>query len=340
MLNVFSSNAFSFTSLTDAILKAPFVPGRIGKLGLFREKGITTTTVTVEEKDGRLTLIQSAPRGAVPTHIGSKKRTARLFQATHLARESNIYADEVQGVRAFGSENATDTVEALVRDRLADLRVAHEVTLEHLRIGALKGLILDADGSTIYNLFTEFNVSQQMGVLTPDAAADGGDSMRNDVVALQRLIENELGGEPIQGYAAFCGAHFFDRLRSDLSITKTLRFADPASLLQQEANIRRFQFAGVNWEEYRGSTGVVDGVAGTPFVADTEAYLFPLGTSIFTTYFAPADFIETVNTMGLPMYAKLVNDDELNQFVRLHTQSNPLALCLRPRGVVKVTLST
>ena len=47
-------------------------------------------------------------------------------------------------------------------------------------------------------------------------------------------------------------------------------------------------------------------------------------------------FNETVNTLGLPIYAK----QESRKFDRgtdLHTQSNPLPLCLRPSVLVKVT---
>jgi hypothetical protein len=79
----------------------------------------------------------------------------------HLEREAKIYADEVQGVRAFGSEDANLVVQTLVDDRLADLRAMHEVTLEYHRAGAVQGKILDADGSTIYNLFNEFGLAQQ-----------------------------------------------------------------------------------------------------------------------------------------------------------------------------------
>ena len=39
-LDIFSSSAFSMVSLTDAINKMPYVPGRIGQLGLFREQGV------------------------------------------------------------------------------------------------------------------------------------------------------------------------------------------------------------------------------------------------------------------------------------------------------------
>jgi len=48
MLDVFKNNAFSTVSLTDAVLKRPYQPGRIGTIGLFRERGILTTTAVVE----------------------------------------------------------------------------------------------------------------------------------------------------------------------------------------------------------------------------------------------------------------------------------------------------
>jgi len=335
ILDIFRTDAFGVVSLTDAILKAPYKPGRIGELKLFKEKGITTTSVAVEEKAGRLELIQTSPRGGVGSSIGAQKRTARSFVVPHLEKDSTIMADEVQNVRAFGSENNTEAVQTLVNERLADLRAMHEVTLERHRASAIQGIILDADGSPIYNLFTEFGVAQQTATLSPDANTDNGDFLRGEVIAAQRLIESELGAEPIRGYRAFCGAQFFDDLRADLGVVETLRRATPTALLEQEANIRRFTFAGVTWEEYRGSIG------GQDFFADDEAYLFPEGSpSLFSTYFAPADFVETVNTIGLPVYAKAAVDEQFQRWVKLHTQSNPLSLCTRPRAVVKLTIGT
>jgi hypothetical protein len=52
MLGVFKQDAFSVTSLTDAVNKVPFVPGRLGQMGLFQETPITTTTIAIEQKDG------------------------------------------------------------------------------------------------------------------------------------------------------------------------------------------------------------------------------------------------------------------------------------------------
>lgn len=329
MLDVFRTDAFSMVSLTDAFIKAPHQPRRLGQLGFFGAKGIRTTTAVVEEKNGRLSLIATTPRGGVPSTIGAEKRTARSFVVPHLERESVIMADELQGVRAFGSENEADAYQAVVAERLTDLRKMHEVTLEYHRMGAIKGQILDSDGSTvIYNLFTEFGVTQQThDIALSNAATD----VRNECVAIQRKSEGELGDDLVTGYRAFCGDAFFDDLVKHAKVVGALQY--------QESNMLRtdvragFEFGGITWENYRGTVG------GTAFVPTAEAYVVPVGTNIFQTYYAPADYLETVNTIGQPLYAKIVTDDDLQRWVKLHTQSNPLAICLRPRAVIKVTKS-
>jgi hypothetical protein len=135
MLDIFRSDAFQVTTLTDLINHAPYAPGRLGPL--FRSRGIRTTTVTIEEKTGILRLIQTSPRGGVPSSEGKVKRTARSFPVTHLERESNIDADEVQNVRAFGSEDGTRAVQR-PRRRAPGRCCAqsHEVTMEHMRAWA------------------------------------------------------------------------------------------------------------------------------------------------------------------------------------------------------------
>jgi len=54
----------------------------------------------------------------------------------------------------------------------------------------------------------------------------------------------------------------------------------------------------------------------------------------FRSYFAPADWMETVNTVGLSKYAKVL-PDRGGRWVELLSESNPLPLCLRPKVLVK-----
>jgi len=73
-LDIFANSAFSVISLTDAINKVPFVPGRIGQLGLFEETGIVTTSVMIEEREGSLNLIETSSRGSPAAQNTKNKR--------------------------------------------------------------------------------------------------------------------------------------------------------------------------------------------------------------------------------------------------------------------------
>ena len=97
-LDIFSGSAFSMVALTDAINKMPFVPGRIGQLGLFREQGVSTTSVMIEEREGNLTLVETTSRGAPAVQHIANKRKARSLSVPHIALEDTILADEVQNV--------------------------------------------------------------------------------------------------------------------------------------------------------------------------------------------------------------------------------------------------
>lgn len=333
-MDVFTNDAFSTRSLTAAINKLPHQPTRIRDLGLFSEKGVRTTTVMVEEKSGTLSLIPFTPRGGESDKVGQDKRTMRPFTVPHLQREATILADEVQGIRAFGSETDLQSVEQLVNERMATLRAMHDVTLEWLRMGALKGQILDADLNVYYNLFTEFGLSQQIETFTFSSDTE---DVRGHCIAALRKIDSALGAATYRSARAFCSATFFDALVSHAMVRDSLKYQESQAL---RADLRKgFEFGGITFEEYRGKVGAID------FIDDDEAYLFPEGAvtengPLFQTWFAPADFEETVQTIGLPLYAKQARDLEFNRYTKLHTQSNPLPICLIPSAVVKLRTST
>jgi hypothetical protein len=135
---------------------------------------------------------------------------------------------------------------------------------------------------------------------------------------------------------AFCGEAFFDDLIKHPEVRATYLQQQEAGQLRGGYYAERFQFGGIVWEEYRGSIG------GTDFINVDKCHIFPVGVpGLFKMYYGPADYIETVNTIGLPVYAKIGFDPEgLNRFVKVHVQSNPLVLCTRPRAVIKLTLPT
>ena len=197
-LDIFSGSAFSMVALTDAINKMPYVPGRIGQLGLFREQGVSTTSVMIEEREGSLNLVETTARGAPAIQNTTNKRKARSLVVPHIALEDTILADEVQNVRAFGSESMLEGVQAVVNQRMSEMATKMDATLEHLRIGAIKGQILDADGSAvIYDLFTEFGVTAYAEIdFDLDNASPAAGAVKKKCHDVRRKIEDELGAHP------------------------------------------------------------------------------------------------------------------------------------------------
>lgn len=331
ILDVFGGDAFKTISLTDSINALPYKPSRIGEMGLFVPAGITTTTAVIEEKDGLLSLIPTAARGAPYIYGRSTERVARAFKVPHLPLNDVILAADVQGVRKFGSADEQEGVIDVVNDRLESMRQSHEVTLEYHRIGAVHGVIFDADGSTtIYNLFTEFGVTE----VTFDW--DLGNStakLRDTCLEVKETIEDGLGAMSYDHVHAFCGKTWFKKFIAHDNIKQAFARYRDSEFLRNDPR-KGFEFADIVFEVYRGKLG------GNNFIDPDQARFFPVGVpNLFKTYFAPADFIEAVGTIGLPYYAKQERM-KFDKGVEVHTQSNPLCLCMRPRVLVEGTSSS
>ena len=341
-MDVFKQDAFSMVQLTDVVNKMPFVPGRLGRMGIFEEGGVTTTDIEVEEYQGSLSLIPASPRGAPPPQNAHNRRIARKLSVPHLVLEDTVRADEIQGVRAFGSQTELQGVQQVVNMRFKEMMNKHDATVEYGRVGAIKGIVLDADGSTVLaNLFNTFNVVQQTKDFNLGTATN---SVLNATTEVAGMIEDELGMDGYEGIHAYCGVQFWEKLISHPTIidayNKFQALGQTILPNRQDLRFVGFPFGSIVFEQYRGKVPGSNGQI-VPFIADNEAYAFPVGVpGLFVTRYAPADFMETVNTNGLPRYARQAPDTRFNQFTELHTQSNPLSFCKRPRTLIKLTSST
>jgi hypothetical protein len=330
-LNPFSSNYFNMQSLTDAINIIPNNYGRVEQLGLFRTKPVRTRHIAVEERRGVLNLLPTTLPGSPATVGVNAKRAVRSFTVPHIPHEDVVLPEEAQGIRAFGSETELMALSDVLTDHLQTMRDKHAITLEHLRMGALKGVILDADGSTLYDLYAEFGITAKTVTFDLDTPAT---DVKAKCLEVLRHIEDKLRGEVMTDVHALVSAEFFDAFTSHAAVKDAYaRWRDGEAL---RTDMRKgFPFAGIVFEEYRGQATDVDGAV-RRFIASGEGHAFPMGTlSTFVNYFAPADFNETVNTLGKPLYAK----QEPRKFDRgtdLHTQSNPLPMCLRPEVLVRL----
>jgi len=336
-LNVFTQDAFSVLSLTDSINKIPFVPGRASQLIDWQPRGVSTTVVMVEERGGVLTMINPTGRGGPGTTVDKRKSVARPLSVPHYQIDDFINADEVQNIRAFGSESDVMSVQQLVNERLEDHALAMDPTLEYQRVGALTGIILNADGSTLYNLFTEFGVTQETEVdFDLDNASPTAGALRKACAAAVRKVTDNLGGVPFAGIHAFCGDAFFDDLLAHVEVRNSYLNTDMAKVLRDgyvypngDKIYGAFEFGGIVWENYRGKNGA------SAMVNTDKCHIFPVGVpGLYRTVYAPADWVDTVNTLGLARYSRQYLSHN-GKGVHLESQANALAYCTRPKSLLK-----
>ncbi|WP_334130171.1 major capsid protein [Sneathiella sp.] len=337
-MDIFNDDAFSMFELTAAINHAPFAPSLLRDMGLFRAQGVMTTHVAIEENHGTLTVVPTSERGSPPTNSENASRKMRNFNIPHLSRAARLRADEIQGVRAFGSLSELEAMETLVNQRIAQKTQEMDLTEERMMLAAIKGILVDADDSTIYNYYTEFGVTAPSAVSFGFAAItqENADSavIQKKCMGVKRSMKKALGGMSTSAMSiyALCGDNFFDALIGNAETRAPYKNWQAAQqLMDQNLAYETFKYGGVTFINYQGDD---DGVAE---IGTDECRFFARNVpGLFDIYYAPADTFEFANTLGLPRYV-LPFRDPRDKFWEAEVQSNPLAICTRPKSLIKGT---
>lgn len=332
-MDVFKQDAFNMLSLTTALNKQPFVPSRLGQLNIFTPRPVRTETVAVEERNGVISIIQTSPRGAPLAQRATEKRKIRDFRTARIAKQDHMTASEIQNIRAFGSESELMQVQDEVARRLngpAGLMREVEMTWENMRLGAIQGIVADADGATIYNWFDEFGITAATEIdFDLDNASPASGAVRKKCSQVVRAMQRTAKGAwmPGQTYVqALCGDAFWDDLTAHSEVRQTYLNTMEAKELRGGLAYESFAYGGIVWENYRGTD---DG--STIAVGTDKAKFFPVGApGVFEVAQSPAETFDFVNTPGLPVYGMIVPDDDRNTFVDIEVYSYPLFMCTRP----------
>lgn len=336
-MDIFNSSAFSMTSLTGAVEKVGYKPQLLGALGIFEPMPVRTRTVFVDRRENKLVLIPSSPVGAPPKELVVDPRNAVPLKTTRLAEGFTMYAEEIQGIRAFGSESEFAQVQADYLRRMAKVRDDMDLTHEFHRLGALQGLLLDADGTTvIYNYFTEFGVTEPSAIdFDLDNASPAKGALRKKCAEVIRGMQRSAGGAFTPGTTihALAGDAFYDDLISHSEVEKTYLNWQAAADLRTDRSFEAFTFGGITWHNYRGTDD-----NSTVAVPTDQAKFFPVGArDVFKKAMAPAEFGPYVNTPGQDTYAMNIVDRDRQAWTRGELYSYPLYFCQRPDVLRKAT---
>lgn len=339
VIDVFKANGFDMATLSRAISEMPILYGRLGQpfqvngqsFDLFPFEGIATRSVQIDVYQGRLRLLEFRPVGSPGTVAAPDTEKTLSFIIPFIPHDDVVLPSEVAGVRELGG-NQLRSLQSLLLRKLRAMRNKHDLTHEFLRAGALSGIIYRPSGTVLYNLFTEFGVSEKtVGFALTTASTE----VLAKVMEVKDHIEENLGGDSAAGIYGLAGSGFFRALVTHPKVKDEYSRWRGGNFPGQDYR-NRFEYGGVVFEQYLGKA--TDN-AGTvhKFVDDDDCRFFPVGTADgFRQYAAPGDFNETVNTIGERVYAK-TEPRPMNRGHDLHSQSSPLPLCMRPATLVKGT---
>jgi hypothetical protein len=338
--DVFNSDAFGVISMTENINNIPYTPSRIEAMGLYNGDGagagagITTQQLAVVNTDGLLQLIPAAALSTMPNFQKVDQSDIRYITVPHLPLNYDVLAHELPGKSAFGMPDATMNdsqrqinVQEAISNKQALMVRNHHLTWEYMRLASLKGILLDADGSTVlYNWFTEFDITQKTITWTV-ATLDDINGVCDEI---NKHIADVLGADSYTGITCFVGNDFMTSLTNDPSLENGFIRLNEGSFYRENFVYGSFTYKGISFENYRGMVG------GDDLVETNKGYAFPTGTNAFVRRNAPGDLDEAVGRPGLPMYSAR----ERKKFGigwDLHSQSNPIFMCQRPGVLVEVT---
>jgi hypothetical protein len=330
-MDIFNSDAFSLASMTAAIQKLPSVPTYLGQLGIFGEgEGVATNQVTIEQRGMTLSLIPTSQRGTEPPMGATDKRTLRNFNIPRIAKSDQVFAHEIQGVRAFGTESELVTAAQLIAQKQTKLLTEVALTMEFHRLGAIQGKLLDSDGSTLYNYFTEFGIAEPTEIdFNLDNASPVEGELLLKISAAKRAAIRALGASYVPGVTRFlwlCGDTFYDQFTTHNDVRVTYKNWQAAASLRDAKVFDSFMFGGCEWQNYQGTDD-----NSTVAIGATKARLVVLGVpGLYRRVNGPHSSMATANTIGQPLYSSLIRDEKRDEWVQPEVYAYPLHLCTRP----------
>lgn len=338
------ANPFKLGKVADLSQEINIIPnswGVIQTLGLFRSEPKTQKTVLIPRTTETDTIAVDRNWGERNSTITGGKRDVLPVMIPHYPLDDAITPEDLDGNVDWDSllagGNNTLTIDRVRAEKMARLRRAHALTLEYARAQVLKdGSVYAPNGTVVTNFYTEFGTSREVKFL--DLASTTANPITKVEGALAYIQDHLMSGDVVSDFVALCSPEFFNALISNSFVYESYQYfmqsQGPALMNGRlvagrpwDARYRVFEYGGVTFIEVRGQ------INGVNYVEANKAYMFPMGTDSFRTYFAPANRLATVNRTALETYYfEYVNQKD--DIIEIMSESNFLNALLRPDTVI------
>ena len=338
---------YTGVELTQEINKLPNQYGLLNAMNLAPFETKSAKFVRLEQKQGRIQVLGARPRGAPGTLTKGGTEGGVIIEIPHFPTTDNILIDDVDSlIEVIGGQLVPRSVDLETFKKLKQARINHSITLEFVRLGMLRGDIMDGDLKTLYNTYELFDIDKK--VVFFDLDNDATDVREKSEEVLEH-IQDRLKGEIMTGVEDLCSPAYFNKLIKHPNVEKFWLNAQNSS---EHKDLKRrysggnygrvFEFAEITHVEYKGSLPVVDSDGDEQNIANVEAGLghaYPAGTmNMMRTYEAPAFHLDAINEMP-PEDTIFISLEKLKhgRGFEMMSQSNRIAICRQPECLVEIS---
>lgn len=328
--DIFTQNAWGAIEFDENIVRqTEFKPQLLGGLNLFEPIFSRSRSIAIAAKGDTLSLIPTSELGAPIEELVPQGANVRVFNAHRLAKGSTIMAAELAGVLALPFDQQTKDISDEVAERTGEIMDDMELTWEHMRFGAIQGVVYDADGATVlHDWYGEWGISQPAEInfaLTTDAT-----DVRAKCRQVGRAMMKSSKGAWTPGtrIGSLVGDEFYDLLLNHPQIKETYLGTERAVSLEGIEGFSAIEIENITFINYRGTDD-----ESTISIGPQKAKFFPIGArGVFKVGYAPAqEFKPYLNRRAQEFYGMVLSDQSgRDAWDRVEVYSYPLFICTRP----------
>jgi hypothetical protein len=338
--------------ITNLINRMPIQYGQIMNSGLFQFRGAFTEVVGVDVTNSQSGLIPTSPwccDNAVTQSPENREIRTVVIPRTKL--EDAIWACDISGARADGLTGYDQGLQSVAQERskkLLRMRYNFDTTFEYRMLGALRGQVLEADGTKVLlDIYKMFGVTQE--TVDVHVASDSTTIIEELRKAITASRIGARSFTPV-GYRMYVGTGLFNALIANKDIKDIWkRCCDVSASILQGAFAQPggsfTLFPGLEIVEYVGTQACFT-PSGEPvgYIGDMEGFLIPIpprGFEMYEILGAPPKTINLVNTMArnqIYMWEKPICERDENDpdGIKMMGESNTLPIVKHPQAIIRI----
>lgn len=322
---------------TVAINKIPRGWNLLDEMGLSTTVGISTETASVDVVQERTDTFGDTRRGGERNKVGNESVITKPLAVPFFTLDGVLRPTDIQNLRRWGTENDLQSTDEAVEKIMTRIRRYQGALREKALAEAVQGRAYVPNGTTeAYNYYTVFNQTQTS--IDFELGTAGTNVLEKAEQAWGAIIDNAQDGANSYEVICLASPDWFSKFIKHPSVENAYLYyqstQEPLRNRQGGGSIyREFVHGNVKYIEYRGAFN------GTALIPAGEAYFLPMGIEdMFTTYHAPADHLDYVNTEGQETYM-FVNRSQNGRKIEVESETAMLVANQRPELVIKATTS-